>query len=173
MPGEVLFTTTRARVHALGPEDGPAAQALLERCADFFGLVYGHPPEAAEAQSLFVGLPEGRTYDDKFTGGISVADELVGIIDAIRDHPVPDDWALGLLLFVPERRSDGLGREVYEGFEGWAATLGANAVRLVVQDQNRRARAFWERLGFVLERSEMRRQGVLDSLCHIMVRAVG
>jgi RimJ/RimL family protein N-acetyltransferase len=170
MPGETLFTTSRTRVRALEPEDGPAAQAMLERCADFFALVYGHPPEPAEAQSLFIGLPEGRTYDDKVVAGIYLGDELTGVVDAIRNHPEPGMWALGLLLFVPEHRGAGLGGEVYEAFERWAAGEGARVIRLVVQDQNTKARAFWERLGFSLERSEMRRQGVLDSLCHIMKR---
>ena len=169
MPGETLFETSRARVLRLEEDDGDATQALFERCSDFFALVFGHPPGQAETQSHFTGLPEGRTYDDKFVAGIFVGDEMAGTLDAIRDHPHPGGWALGLLLLDPAHRGNGLGREVYEGFERWAAGFGAREIRIVVQQQNRRARAFWDGLGFAVERTENRRQGVLDSVCHIMV----
>lgn len=171
MPGEMLFATPRVRALRLEAEDGDATQALFERCDDFFALVYGHPPGPAETQSHFIGLPEGRTYDDKFVAGIFVGDEMAGTLDAIRDHPHPGGWALGLLLLDPAHRGAGLGREVYRAFERWAAGLGAREVRIVVQEQNARARMFWERLGFEVERTENRRQGVLDSICQIMVRA--
>ena len=169
MPGEILFETRRTRVLRLEAEDGAETQSLFERCDDYYALVYGHPPGPAEVQSLFVGLPEGRIYDDKYAGGIYRDGELAGVLDAIRNHPVPGEWALGLLLLEPAHRGDGLGRETYEGFERWA---GPSAIWIVVQDRNTRGRAFWERLGFEHERTENRRQGVLDNVCHILVRRV-
>jgi GNAT superfamily N-acetyltransferase len=75
-------------------------------------------------------------------------DDLVGVIDAFRDHPVPGEWWLGLLLLEPRERGQGLGRSVYDQFEGWAAAQGATTMWLSVVERNRRAYDFWGRLGF-------------------------
>jgi ribosomal protein S18 acetylase RimI-like enzyme len=40
---------------------------------------------------------------------------------------------------------------------------GASAIRLVVQKQNARARAFWEKQGFAVEREAVSRNGLLES----------
>jgi GNAT superfamily N-acetyltransferase len=173
MPGEVVYSTPRLRAARLDSIDGRALQALLERSRDFFELVYGHPPGPAEAQSLFVGLPEGKDYDDKFLLGLyNDAWTLVGVIDAIRDYVEPGRWALGLLLIDPSRRGARLGREAYEGFERWAAALGARLVRIAVQRQNEAARRFWEGIGFAAVESKKMLTGILDSDVDVMARGV-
>jgi GNAT superfamily N-acetyltransferase len=173
MPGDVAFSTPRLRAAQLDSIDGRALQALLERSRDFFELVYGHPPGPAEAQSLFVGLPEGKGYEDKFLLGLyNDAWTLVGLIDAIRDYVEPGRWALGLLLIDPSRRSAGLGREAYEGFERWAAGLGARLVRIGVQRQNEAARRFWDRTGFETVESKKMLTGILESDVDVMTRPV-
>jgi GNAT superfamily N-acetyltransferase len=75
-------------------------------------------------------------------------EDLVGVIDAFRDHPAPGDWWLGLLLLEPRERGQGLGRSVYHQFEAWAAAQGAITTWLSVVEQNQRAYDFWGRLGF-------------------------
>lgn len=41
----------------LAADNGPAIQRLCERCSDYFNVITGLPPGAAEAQSLFAALP--------------------------------------------------------------------------------------------------------------------
>lgn len=173
MPGELLFETERAQVRRVEPEDGEALQALFERCEDFFRLVYGHPPGPAETQSHFVALPEGRTYDDKFAAAIYEEGEPIGAFDAIRNHPEPGGWVLGLLLFDPSHRGHGLGAEVSDAFERWAASLGGTEVRILVQLQNTGGYAFWKRMGYEHIDTVRRRAGLLDSDCAVMAKRLG
>jgi len=173
MPGATLFETVRTRVSAADEADGDALSALFERCEDFFQLVYGQPPGPAEVQSFFVALPDGKTYDDKFAAAIFDTDgRVIGALDAIRDYIEPGRWALGLMLLDPEHRGAGFGREVYEGFERWAAGLGARLIRLLVQVQNTGAHAFWTRMGFEQVDTVHQRTGILDSECAVMARRV-
>src|SRR5262249_12683756 len=147
----------RAALAALTPDDGPAVQALLERSADYAELVMGVPPRPAEAQSLYIDLPEGKGYADKFLLGIFSGrkgeQRLVGVLDAIRDYPEPGEWWIGLLLLEPEQRGHGLGERAFRALEHWAGARGASGIRLAVLEHNVRAKRFWQRLGFVeLER---------------------
>jgi GNAT superfamily N-acetyltransferase len=138
---------------ALTPEDGPRAQRLCERCADYSEMVMGVPPGPAEAQSLYMALPEGKTYEDKLLMGIFAGpEELVGVLDAVRDVPTSGMWWLGVLLLDPARRDQGLGTSVYRAFEQWAAAHGAQAIQLAVVQQNEAGHRFWQRLGFVEHR---------------------
>ena len=164
----------RYRLIALTPDDVPDVQALLERSADYSELVMGLPPGPAEAQSLYIDLPEGKGYEDKLLLGVFTTERrLVGVFDAIRDYPELGEWWIGLLLLEPKQRSQGLGERTYQVFERWAGTHGAQGIRLAVLEQNTRAERFWRRLGFEeLERKPPRRLGALLSVPIVMRRAV-
>lgn len=47
------------------PSQMSALQQVIEAAPDYMYRVTGHPPGAAEAQSLFSALPEGKTYEDR------------------------------------------------------------------------------------------------------------
>jgi GNAT superfamily N-acetyltransferase len=148
-------------------DDGTAVQDLCERCADYLQLITGLPPGPAEAQSLFVALPEGSSYDDKALIGVFVAPdvELIGVIDAVRDAPEPGEWWLGALLLDPAHRHHGLGTRLIHALETWVAALGGRAIYLSVVEQNTQALAFWRRLGFVeVERHQPQLFGVRESV---------
>jgi GNAT superfamily N-acetyltransferase len=157
---------------ALTPDDGPEVQALLERSADYSELVMGLPPGPAEAQSLYIDLPEGTGYEDKLLLGVFTGEHrLVGALDAVRDHPERGEWWIGLLLLEPEQRSHGLGERIYHVFERWAGARGAQGIRLAVLEQNVKAERFWRRLGFdELERKPPHRLGALMSVPIVMRR---
>lgn len=158
---------------ALTPEDGPEVQALMERCADHAELVMGVPPGPAEAQSLYMGLPEGKGYEDKLLLGVFTAErQLVGVLDALRDYPEPGEWWIGLLLLEPEQRGHGLGERIYNTFERWVATQGARAIQLGVVERNTAGERFWRRLGFVeVRRTPPWRLGVRENVSIVMRRA--
>lgn len=156
------------------PEDGPNAQTLLERAADYSELVMGLPPGPAEAQSLYTDLPEGKGYEDKLLLGVYTADhQLVGVLDAVRDYPEPGEWWIGLFLLQPDVRGQELGDRMYRVFETWAGAQGAHGIRLAVLEQNVNGERFWRRRGFEeLERKPPRRYGALMSVAIVMRRAV-
>lgn len=159
---------------ALTAEDGPDVQSLLERSADYSELVMGLPPGPADAQSLYIDLPEGKGYEDKLLLGVFTAERhIVGMFDAIRDYPEPGEWWIGLQLLEPAQRSQGLGERIYTVFEAWAGTRGARGIRLAVLEPNIKAEHFWRRLGFgELERKPPCRLGTLLSVWIVMRRAV-
>ena len=124
-------------------------QALLEKCADYSQLLTGAPPPPSSAASLLVDCPEGKTPGDKLVIGLfTEPQDLIGVLDAIRDYPAPDDWWLGLLLLDPAQRGQGLGQRVYQSFERWAGQREARCIYLGVIEQNQGAYRFWRKAGF-------------------------
>lgn len=162
-------------VRFLDSEDGEPVQRLMEVCADYIEMAQGTPPGPAEAQSLYVGLPQGKEYDDKFLIGIfNLANELVGVVDLIRDYPATGQWWLGLLLLAPQERGKGVGKMVMDGLIRWLAGRGAQELRLAVVKENERARCFWERLGFMpIESRAGIKMGNKSHTVTIMRRALG
>jgi len=123
-------------------------QDLLERCADFEILVTGAPPDPHAAADLVVEVPQDHPLRDKLVIGVWTADGLTVVIDLLRDFPEAGAWYLGLLLVAPEARSQGLGGAVFRALHAWIVGQGGRTIRLIVQDQNPRAIAFWTRMGF-------------------------
>jgi GNAT superfamily N-acetyltransferase len=169
------FTVPGCQVKLLQGEDLPAIQELMERCADYERLVTGLPPDPASAQKILVDLPEGKSRVDKFVIGIyAESADLVGILDAIRDHPRKHDWWLGLLLLDPDYRNRGLGKRIYWTFEAWAARRGARNICAGVIEGNEPAYKFWQGLGFeMVELQPARRFGVLEHAVLVIRRVVG
>ncbi len=144
-----MFQVDGRSVVQLGAEDVPAMRRLVERCHVFMTLVYGAvEPDAAE--QLLEGLPPGKTLEDKFAFGLYAdgTKELVGLLDAVRAFPEPDEWIIGLLLIDPDHRRAGLGSRFVAAFEAWVRGQGASGIRLVVQEQNPDALSFWQSQGY-------------------------
>jgi GNAT superfamily N-acetyltransferase len=144
----------------------------LIRCADYFDLVEGRATVAGEAEALFADCPPGRLANEKIVLGVfDGQDRLVGVLDAIPDHPLPGTWFIGLLLLDPARRGGGLGRRVYQAFERWAAASGARRIELGVVEANAGAVRFWERLDFQrVERRSPRRFGLREHIVDVWRR---
>ncbi len=168
------FTLPGYTVRPLTQPDEASLQALLERCADYCQLITGAPPKPSAAAALLVDLPPGKTLADKCVLGLEIGVELIGVLDTVRDYPQPAEWALGLLLLDPRYRSHGLGRQVYQRYEAWAAQAGARHIRLGVCEQNGRAYQFWQRLAFdTVEKQPPQHFGALDNVVILMRRATG
>jgi RimJ/RimL family protein N-acetyltransferase len=111
--------------------------------------IIGLPPGPSMAQDLARALPPDKEYDDKFLIGIfGGPQELVGVLDVIRDYPAQGEWWLGVLMLDPARRGKGLGESVCRAVEQWARDAGAHYIRLAVSAQNTRVHQFWKRVGF-------------------------
>jgi ribosomal protein S18 acetylase RimI-like enzyme len=149
----------------LGLEDLAAIDRLHARCAEFWLLVEDAIPSADE---LMHELPPGVAAHDKHVLGVDADGELVALIDFVRGFPEPDAWYVGLLVVAPEARSSGLGAALFAHAEQVARAHGGTVIRLIVQEQNPRALAFWTRQGFVYEattRQQVGRPNVVLLLC--------
>jgi GNAT superfamily N-acetyltransferase len=144
-----LFTISGWNVSFLDTSDLISIQALLEKCADYCQLASGSEPGPDAAVSLLSEIPEGKQLEDKVTIGIKALDgSLVGLLEVIRNYPGFSDWWIGLLLFDPAYRSQGLGCKTYCAFERWAGENGATEIYLGVLEPNQKAYYFWHMLGF-------------------------
>jgi ribosomal protein S18 acetylase RimI-like enzyme len=136
-------------VHLLKYEDVKAIQALYEKCVDYMLLVDGHPAGKNAAEEWFQNLSPGRSADDKFMFGIvDRLNELKGVLEVMRWYPDEATWWIGLLLFVPEIRSQGVGEKVLQGFTEYVNLNGGKAIMLGVVEDNERAYRFWSKMGF-------------------------
>ena len=95
---------------------------------------------------------------------IAVSEQgVVGVAELLAGFPSPNEWYIGLLLLRPNARSAGAGTIVWEDLRTMLKIEGATAVRLIVQKQNPRARRFWERQGFAVEKEVAAKVGKLES----------
>jgi ribosomal protein S18 acetylase RimI-like enzyme len=132
----------------LSRADFAAITDLCVRCSAFFSLVQGKPGGPEVAEEFLSGLAPGMGPESKHTLGFSRGGALVGALDLVDGYPEAGNWYVSLFFVDPPVRGDGLGRAIWAATERWIRARGATHARLVVQNQNPRARAFWESRGF-------------------------
>jgi ribosomal protein S18 acetylase RimI-like enzyme len=159
-------------VRCLTPADSQAIQTLYEKCLDYMLLVDGHPAGVNAGAEAFQDVPQGRSPDDKLILGIlDRQGELVGLLDALQHYPDETTWWIGLLLFTPAARSQGLGERVVQGFAGYVQSNGGQAIMLGVVEDNPRAYQFWQRMGFeTVHKTEPRQFGDKIQVVNVMRR---
>ena len=148
-PGEARYTVRSGR-----REDAAAAARLWTSSVEEharYDLVYSAAPDAEKVMRRFLADLSSSSHSCLFvaeSGG-----EVVGFLSGeLREgSPAfsPKTWAaVEDVYVVPELRSLGIGRDLFEAFQEWAHRKGATGVSLQVAAGNRRAREFYDRLGF-------------------------
>jgi uncharacterized protein len=131
------------------PAEMADLQRVLEGAPQYAELVTGAPPGPADAQSTYSGLPEGKSYDDKFVFGIYCGADMVGCADLIRGYPDPHTAWLGLLLVAEAFQHRGFGSAAYGELETFIRRWDrCKRIRLSVIRANAQALPFWRKLGF-------------------------
>jgi GNAT superfamily N-acetyltransferase len=146
----MTLVNVRLRLLTGQPCEMAALQKVLEGAPTYAERVTGHPPGAAEAQSLFSVLPPEMTYDSKYVYGLELdGPEIIGCADVIRGWPVPSTTLIGLLLLDEKHQGQGLGRSAYLAVEGkvrrWPEI---DMLRISVVRSNAVTLPFWRRMGF-------------------------
>jgi len=104
-------------------------------------------------------------------GIIDPLKELVGVLDVLHGYPDEVTWWIGLLLFAPDIRSQGIGKAVLEGFTEYVKPSGGQAIMLGVVEENERAYRFWSKMGFeLIQETEPRQFGNKTHTIRIMRR---
>jgi ribosomal protein S18 acetylase RimI-like enzyme len=78
--------------------------------------------------------------------------ELAGFVCGFLSQTADDEAYIHFVGVDPERRGEGLGRDLYERFFEEVRTSGRTVVRCVTSPVNERSVAFHESLGFEVER---------------------
>ena len=137
------------KIKALTVNKQKKLEILNLKCSDYYQLHDGVSPSKKEALEIFNALPPGKNYKDKFVLGIyKYGNELIGIIEIIKNSPIDGEWMLGLMLIAPDERDNGLGKLIHEVLAHWAITLGAKSFRLGVIEENYKGKKFWTDIGY-------------------------
>lgn len=137
------------KIKKLSIQDIDIVEELCNKCSDYFILSGGTLPTKDDVNNLFTDLPPNKNLEDKFLFGIYKSNNLIGIIDIIRNYPTVSEWTIGLLLLEPKERGRGLGTVIHEALVRWAKSLGAKRFRIGVINDNDSACRFWTNLGYV------------------------
>jgi ribosomal protein S18 acetylase RimI-like enzyme len=147
------------RVRSLHPKDADDLQVLFERCNDFNILVDGEAVSPTSGRDIFLEAPPGFPLEEKFLFGVyDRSSELVGMLEGMWGYPQAGTCWIGLLLFTPERRGQGIGRRLMAGFEDFARSHDCPVIMLGVVEENTLAYTFWHNLGYELIRETEPRQ---------------
>lgn len=146
-----------------------AIEMLNQDCSDYYILHEGVLPSKKEALEIFNELPPGKNYEDKYSLGVfNNRNELIGIIDIVRDFPAVGEWMLGLLLIKPKERNNGLGKMIHEALVQWAITLGATSFRIGVIEDNYKGKKFWSGLGYIKIKEAILKKEKKTSVINVM-----
>jgi len=113
------------KIAQLSKQNYDIVEELCNKCSDYFILSGGALPTKDDVSALFTDLPPNKSLEDKFLLGIYRYNNLIGIIDIVRDYPIISEWTIGLLLLEPKERGRGLGTVIHEALVKWAKSLGA------------------------------------------------
>lgn len=122
---------------------------LFLQSADYVRLSEGTEPGPAQVAGYFKGVPKGSDIGQSVKVGLFEGDALLGLADMAFGYPEAGDAYIGLLLFIPEARGQGMGKAVLALLEEEARARGSERMLVGVIEANAPARAFWLREGFL------------------------
>lgn len=124
---------------------------LFARAADYVRLESGSDPTEATVRDFFEERPPNLGPEQAGQVGFVVKSRLVGIAAYCIGYPEPSDSYIGLMIFDPEGRGQGIGTTALAAVTKLARDAGARRQFVAVLEANTAGRAFWEKQGFVLE----------------------
>ena len=106
-------------------------------------------------QTILVAEPRAETEHGKLAGLVHVLLKVKANVDVPGVHP-RTYGLINNLSVAPALRSRGIGRMLIEAGAAWAFERGATELEIQVHEFNQRARALYERMGFVTSVRTMR-----------------
>lgn len=136
-------------IRKLVSADVKKLQQLCERCHDYYEICEGRIPNGNDGIDILQELPPNKNIKDKYVLGVFAGEEnLVAVIDLIKDYPEAGEWIIGLMMIEPGERGKGLGRRLHEFLVEKILTEGHRKLRIGVVEDNKKGFAFWKSLGY-------------------------
>lgn len=146
---EKIYTVDKYVIRKLNNNDESILQNLCDRCADFYIMSEGKPPKKSTARNNLESLPPNKDYSDKIVWGIfKNEDQLIAVIDIVKDFPNEKEYIIGLMMIDPVERGKGIGSKLHDWLKEWCLELGVNKLRIGVITDNNRGYNFWTKLGY-------------------------
>ncbi|UUV18362.1 GNAT family N-acetyltransferase [Fusobacteria bacterium ZRK30] len=136
------------KIVSLDLDDMGSIDQLCNECEDYFLMVNGAIHTEEDTEEILTALPPEKEFKDKFVLGVFYREELVGIIDLIKDYPVIDQWIIGLFLLKEKNRNKGVGKIVHNALIEMVLKGSGKSLTLGVVKDNIKGLKFWENLGY-------------------------
>lgn len=135
----------------LGAPDAPLLQRFMAENPAYFVAVHGALPTSSEALDELNSLPPATySYGEKVLIGFQTEKgTLIAFANIVTDLFAPGVWLIATFYVATERHGSGDAKAYYLAIEQWAASHGAQWLRLGVVIGNTRAEKFWARAGFM------------------------
>ena len=135
-------------IRLLGARNEAELQDLCERCHEFALLTEGQMPGPKAGFDILNDLPPGKEVEDKRVFGVYDKEQLVGVVEMVKDYKTAGEWIIGLLLVDPARRGMNLGGAIHDYIKDYVSLNGGYLLRIGVIEENARGLNFWKRLGY-------------------------
>ncbi len=103
---------------------GRLVARLFVAASDYVQMTEGGTPGPAQAAGFFKGAPPGGDLAQSVKVGLFDGAALLGIADLAFGYPEPGDAYIGLMLFAPAARGQGLGKALLALLEEEARARG-------------------------------------------------
>ncbi len=146
---KTIYESKDYKIEILDEEnDFVKLQNLCKNCGDYYDL---HGIEEIGNETVlgfFNEFPEGKKREDKFVLGLFKKENLIGVIEGVKDYPNEGTWFIGQMMVDSQKRSSGLGASFFDEFQDWAEDNRVESLRLAVMCDNTLAEKFWKSRGF-------------------------
>lgn len=136
------------KIVSLNLDDMESVDQLCNECEDYFLMVNGAVHTEEDTEEILTALPPEKELKDKFVLGIFYREEMIGVIDLIKDYPVIDQWIIGLFLLKEKDRNKGIGKLVHDALIEVVLRDNGKSLTLGVVKENIKGLKFWENLGY-------------------------
>ncbi|MFM2400281.1 MAG: hypothetical protein RL341_2438 [Pseudomonadota bacterium] len=179
---DALFTTSRLLVRAARRRDGDAVWAFGQANPEYELMISGSLPGRDVYLNEFFEHrpPPEMSYSEIFKlvvlekTPMGTAADVVGLLDICADLRAKDVWHIGYFHVATRLQGDGTAQHLYAALEDWMASRGAQMLRLNVADVNARARSFWQRNGYVFNRTIKDMEfGQQKHDMHVLLKPIG
>jgi GNAT superfamily N-acetyltransferase len=156
-----LFSNSRLLVRPARRRDGDAVYAFAQANPEYELMISGSLPRRDVYLNEFFEHrpPPEIPYSEIFKllvlekTPMGTANEVVGLLDVCADLRTKDVWHIGYFHVAARLQGDGTAQHLYASLEDWMTSRGAQMLRLNVADVNARARGFWQRNGYMFNRT--------------------
>ncbi|UYO98829.1 GNAT family N-acetyltransferase [Oceanotoga sp. DSM 15011] len=143
-----FFNFDEYKLKILDKTDYEIIKNLYEKCSDYFILSSNTKASNEDIDELLFKLPPNKTLEDKFIFGMFLKDNLIGVIDLIKNFPEKYEWIIGLFLIDPSKRKQGFGKMFHNKLLEFAKSNNAKSIRIGVIEENIDGIKFWENIGY-------------------------
>lgn len=165
LPGYEIIDVSMQNVHQV--------MEIYNSNYDYFMLSDGEPANMENCLLDIAAIPSDFNTKNKKYIGIWKHRKIIAILDFLMGYPDKKCCWIGLLLVDAKWHGKGTGTEIINAFVKASILSGYSHIQLGVLDTNKKAIAFWKRLGFLeIRKSNIKRPNKPDWNVIVMEKSI-